>query len=295
MLRLLIGLLVLGTTMLSAQETSAEYRSQIEQWQRHREAGLRSPTGWLSLAGLFWLKQGGNSIGSGVTSDFLLPKDAPSQVGLFELSGNDVTFTNLAGEHLTIDGKTVHGQVTLKHSEDDDKSDQIQIGPVLFYVIDRDGRLALRVKDRNSSMLNEFKGTRFFPINPAFRFEAKFSPAPEKIAIPDILGQTRMQDSPGIVEFEYEGHAYKLRPIYEDKTLFFVFKDLTSRKETYQAGRMVNTPLPQGGKVMLDFNKAYNPPCAFTPYATCPLPPKENALPIRIEAGELRYAGPHAD
>jgi uncharacterized protein (DUF1684 family) len=295
MLYVLIGLLVLGTTMLSAQEIPAGYRSQIEQWQRHREAGLRSPTGWLSLAGLFWLKQGDSSIGSGVTSDFLLPNDAPSQVGLFEVSGNDVTFTNLAGELLTINGKPVHGRVMLKHSEDDDKSDQIQIGPVLFYVIDRDGRMAVRVKDANSPTLKEFKGTQFFPINPAFRFEAKFTPAPEKIAIPDILGQTRMQDSPGIVEFQYEGHTYKLRPVYEDKTLFFVFKDLTSRKETYQPGRMVNTPLPQGGKVVLDFNKAYNPPCAFTPYATCPLPPKENVLPIRIEAGELRYTGAHTD
>lgn len=287
------GLILVGTIMLSAQQTSPDYQKQIEKWQRHREAGLRSGTGWLTLAGLFWLKQGENSIGSGDTSDFLLPKDAPSQVGVFQVSGKDVTFTSLAGEHLTVNGKTVRGAVVMKHSEDDDKGDQVQIGPVLFYVIDRDGRLAVRVKDRNSPGLKEFKGTQFFPINPAFRFEAKFTPASEKIAMPNILGQTEMQDSPGIVEFQYLGQIYKLRPVYEGKTLFFVFRDLTSKKETYQPGRMVNTPLPEGNKLVLDFNKAYNPPCTFTPFATCPLPPKENILPVRIEAGELRYTASH--
>lgn len=293
MLRFATGLIVLGTMMLFAQETSPDYQREIKAWQQHREAGLRSETGWLTLAGLFWLKQGGNSIGSGDTSDFLLPKDAPSQVGIFQVSGKNVTFTSLAGEHLTINGKTVSGPVTLKHDEDDDKSDQIQIGPVRFYVIDRNGRLAVRVKNRNSPALREFKGTRFFPIDESFRFDAKFTSAPEKISMPDVLGQTEMQESPGIVEFQYQGQSYKLRPIYEGKTLFFVFKDLTSKTETYQPGRELNTPLPKNGKVALDFNKAYNPPCAFTPFATCPLPPKENILPVRIKAGELRYAETH--
>jgi uncharacterized protein len=295
MLRFAIGLVILGTTILSAQETSSDYRKRIEAWQQHREAGLRSATGWLTLAGLFWLKQGDNSIGSGDTSDFLLPKGAPSQVGIFQVSGKEVTFTSLTGEHLTINGRTISGPATLKHNEDDEKSDQIQIGAVRFYVIDRNGRLAVRVKDRNSPALQEFKGTQFFPINESFRFEGKFTPAPEKIAMPNVLGETEMQESPGIVEFQSQGQSYKLRPIYEGKTLFFVFKDLTSKKETYQPGREVNTPLPKDGKVALDFNKAYNPPCAFTPFATCPLPPKENVLPVRIEAGELRYAETRRD
>ncbi len=104
-----------------------------------------------------------------------------------------------------------------------------------------------------------------------------------------------METSPGIVEFELQGHAFRMRPIYEGKTLFFIFKDLTSKTETYQAGRMLNTPLPQDGKVVLDFNRSYNPPCTFTPYATCPLPPKENNLAVRIEAGELRYGKGRAE
>lgn len=275
---------------MHARDDAGDYRKQIQAWQQHREAGLRSPTGWLTLAGLFWLNQGKNTIGSGETSDFLLPKDAPTQVGVFEVSGREVKFRNLTGADVTVNGKPVTNPVILQHDDDDEKCDKVEAGPVQFYVINRDKRLAVRVKDRKSETLKNFKGTEFFPINSDFRFEAKFTESPQKIPVPNILGKTEMQESPGIVEFAYKGQTYRLRPIFEGKTLFFIFKDLTSKKETYQAGRMVNTPLPENGKVVLDFNRAYNPPCAFTPYATCPLPPKENVLPIRVEAGELRYA-----
>jgi uncharacterized protein (DUF1684 family) len=136
---------------------------------------------------------------------------------------------------------------------------------------------------------------KYFPVNPEFRFDAKFIPAAKKIPILNILGQTDLEESPGVVEFTYQGTVYRLRPIYEGKTLFFLFKDPTNRVNTYQAGRMLNTPLPENGKVDLDFNRSYNPPCTFTPYATCPLPPKENTLPFAVEAGEMRYNKGHAD
>lgn len=275
--------------MLNARDEQAAYREQIMAWHVHREAGLRSPTGWLALAGLFWLKPGKSTIGSGETSDFMLPKDAPSQVGQFDLTGKEITFTSLIGDQVALNGRAFSGTISLKHDEDDDKSDKLTIGPIQFYVIDRDGRLAVRVKDAQSAMLRNFKGTQFFPISPEFRFEAKFIPSPTRVNVPNVLGRAELQDSPGLVEFSYQGQKYQLRPIFEGKTLFFIFKDLTSKNETYQAGRMVNTPLPKDGKVVLDFNKAYNPPCIFSPYATCPLPLKENILPIRIEAGELRY------
>jgi hypothetical protein len=290
MARFFIGFCLIGAFAMHARDDAGDYQKQIKAWQQRREAGLRSPTGWLTLAGLFWLNQGKNTIGSGETSDFLLPKDAPTQVGVFEVSGREVKFRNLTGADVTVNGKPVTNPVTLQHDDDDEKCDKVEAGPVQFYVINRDKRLAVRVKDRKSETLKNFKGTEFFPINPDFRFEAKFTESPQKIPVPNILGKTEMQESPGIVEFAYKGQTYRLRPIFEGKTLFFIFKDLTSKKETYQAGRMVNTPLPENGKVVLDFNRAYNPPCAFTPYATCPLPPKENVLPIRIEAGELRYA-----
>jgi hypothetical protein len=290
MARFFIGFCLIGAFAMHARDDAGDYQKQIKAWQQHREAGLRSPTGWLTLAGLFWLNQGKNTIGSGETSDFLLPKDAPTQVGVFEVSGREVKFRNLTGADVTVNGKPVTNPVILQHDDDDEKCDKVEAGPVQFYVINRDKRLAVRVKDRKSETLKNFKGTEFFPINPDFRFEAKFTESPQKIPVPNILGKTEMQESPGIVEFAYKGETYRLRPIFEGKTLFFIFKDLTSKKETYQAGRMVNTPLPENGKVVLDFNRAYNPPCAFTPYATCPLPPKENVLPIRVEAGELRYA-----
>lgn len=293
MIRVLIGFGILGMFMLRAADAPSGYRDQILAWQQHREEGLRSPTGWLTLAGLFWLKPGDNTIGSGVTSDFLLPHDAPTQVGVFRLSGKDVTFTSLTGSTVTLNGKPVTRTVTLKHNEDEDKSDKLDVGPVEFCVIDRDQRLAVRVKDRNSQILKSFKGTEFFPINPEFRFEAKFIDKPEKVPVPNVLGKTNMEESPGLVEFSYHGKTFQMRPLYEGKTLFFVFRDLTSKKETYQGGRMVNTPLPENGKVILDFNRAYNPPCIFTPYATCALPLKENILPVRIEAGELRYGSGH--
>jgi uncharacterized protein (DUF1684 family) len=289
----LIGFVVISASMLMSRDVPSDYRQQILAWQQHREAGLRSTTGWLTLAGLFWLKAGDTTIGSGETSDFLLPQDAPSQVGVFHVSGNEVSFTNLGGAGVTVNDAPVTGTVDLKHDVDDDKSDKIEAGPVLFYVIDRDGQLAVRVKDRHSEALKNFKGTEFFPINPAYRFEAKFIPESKKIPVPNVLGKTEVEESPGVVEFEHEGKVFRLRPIYEGKTLFFIFKDQTSAKETYQGGRMVNTSLPQLGKVVLDFNKAYNPPCIFSPYATCPLPLKENSLPFRIEAGELRYEEAH--
>jgi hypothetical protein len=290
MARFVIGLCLIGAFAMHARDDASDYRKQVQAWQQHREAGLRSPTGWLTLAGLFWLNQGKSTIGSGETSDFLLPKDAPTQVGVFEVSGREVKFTNLTESDVTVNGKPVSHPVILHHNDDDEKCDKVDAGPVQFYVIDRDNRLAVRVKDRKSETLKRFKGTEFFAINPDFRFEAKFTESPQKIPVPNILGKTEMQESPGVVEFAYKAQTYRLRPIFEGKTLFFIFKDLTSKKETYQAGRMVNTPLPENGKVLLDFNRAYNPPCVFTPYATCPLPPKENVLPIRIEAGELRYA-----
>jgi uncharacterized protein (DUF1684 family) len=293
MFRMLMGFGLLGALMLDAADAPAGYRDQILAWQQHREEGLRSPTGWLTLAGLFWLKPGDNTIGSGDTSDFLLPRDAPSQVGVFHLAGNEVTFTSLSGTTVTLNGKPLTGTVTLKHADDEDKSDKLDVGPVQFYVIDRDQRLAVRVKDRNSHILKSFNGTEFFPVNPAFRFEAKFIEKREKVPVPNVLGKTDMEESPGLVEFTYQGKTFQMRPLYEGKTLFFVFRDLTSKKETYQGGRMVNTPLPENGKVILDFNRAYNPPCTFTPYATCALPLKQNILPIRIEAGELRYGSGH--
>lgn len=278
MYRLLIGLL--GFVMLA----SSTYTDTIHDWQQKRDKSLRSEDGWLTLVGLFWLKPGDNTIGSDATNDFPLPKgSAPGRAGTIRLRGDQVTFIDPHGASQVLDYKK------------DGKPDVAHTGSVSFFVIKRGDKLAVRAKDSASPVLKHFTGMKYFPVNEALRFEAKFIPDEKEIPILNILGQTEMQKSPGIVEFTYQGKMYRLRPIFEGKTLFFLFKDPTNKINTYQAGRMLNTPLPENGKVDLDFNRSYNPPCTFTPYATCQLPPKENILPFAVEAGEKRYGNGHAE
>jgi uncharacterized protein (DUF1684 family) len=281
---LVVALLVLGACTHERQEVSPAYLESVRAWQKHRDAGLRSPDGWLTLVGLFWLKPGVNTIGSGSGNDFVLPGgSAPEKIGKLDWQGNGVIFTGL-------------NEAPRKLSYDDEKPDIVHVGTVSFFVLKRSDKLGLRAKDAGSPVLKNFKGMQYFPINPDLHFEdAKLIPAPKKVPILNVLGQTELQDSPGVVEFSYKGDTYRLRPIYEGKTLFFLYKDPTNKTETYQAGRMLNTPLPKDGKVDLDFNRSYNPPCTFTPYATCPLPPKENTLTFPVTAGEKRYGKGHPE
>jgi uncharacterized protein (DUF1684 family) len=256
------------------------YYESIRAWQNDRDARLRSPDGWLTLVGLFWLKPGENSVGSDPSNNIVLPKPVPARFGVIWLKGDRVSFTNTAGK-------------TTPLSYDEDHPDVVRSGTVSFYVIKRGDRFAIRAKDTDSPALKNFKGMQYFPINPELHFlNARFVADARKIPILNIVGQTENEDSPGYVEFSYRGQTFRLRPIYEGDTLFFLFKDPTNKTQTYPAGRMLNTPLPKDGKVDLDFNRAYNPPCTFTPYATCPLPPKENMLSFPVEAGELRYLHP---
>jgi uncharacterized protein (DUF1684 family) len=288
---------VLGAFALAWAEpkVSTNYAESIRAWQKHRDDGLRAPDGWLTLAGLFWLQPGHQqTIGSADGEDFVLPQPAPPHLGKLLLGDGRITFTNLAGAGVTVDGKPIDGPVTL--SFDNEKPTVVHAGPISFLAIQRGDRFALRAKDSDSSVLKNFAGMKFFPINAELHFpDAKLLPDPTKIPILNVLGQTDLEDSPGVVEFVYRGTTYHLRPIFEDKTLYFLFKDPTNRTQTYQAGRMLNTPLPVDGKVDLDFNRSYNPPCTFTPYATCPLPPKENVLPIPVIAGEMRYGKGHPE
>jgi uncharacterized protein len=269
--------------MMSA-ETPVSHEDAIRAWQKHRNEGLRSEKGWLTLVGLFWLKPGDNSIGSAENSDMRLPKTAAEKVGILRVDGTKVMFIEPEGKEKQL-------------SYDEDKPDVIRSNSVSFYVIKRGERLGVRAKDSESPVRKSFAGTSFFPINAAMRFEARMIDEPKKVPILNVLGQTDMEESPGLVEFNHKGQSYRLRALYEDtangKTLYFLFKDLTSKTSTYQAGRMLNVPLPVNGKVDLDFNRAYNPPCTFTIYATCPIAPAENHLPIAIEAGEKRYNNGH--
>lgn len=280
MIRFLMGLVVFA--WISPGATPTSYADSIRAWQMHRDQGLRSPTGWLALVGLYWLDAGDNTIGSADSNKFVLPKNsAPEHVGILHLEGDKVTY------------RPVGGSAPKQLSYDELKPDVIQAGSVQFYVIKRGEKFAVRAKDTQSPALKSFTGMTYFPLNPELHVVGHLMPEVKKIPILNVLGETDMEESPGFVEFTYRGFQYRLRPIYEEsaegKTLFFLFKDLTNRVSTYQSGRMMNTPLPVNGRVDLDFNKAYNPPCTFTPYATCPLPPPENHLSFSVQAGEKRY------
>jgi uncharacterized protein (DUF1684 family) len=227
-------------------------------------------------AGLFWLKQGANTFGSASANDIVLPS-GPAHAGVFELHGGSVTAA-LAG-----------GTRRSPKPDSEEPADMLRIQDLTMFVIKRGDRFGIRLRDRNSSFRREFTGLHWYPVHAAARVQARWVAAPEKIAITNIIGQTDEEISPGYAVFRWQGQEQRLQPTEEDGKLFFVFRDLTAGKETYPAGRFLYAEMPRDGVVVLDFNKAYNPPCAFTPYATCPLPAAQNRLQVRIEAGELRY------
>jgi uncharacterized protein (DUF1684 family) len=287
------ALAVLAAAFLSVQDRAsrADYASEIQKHRDERVAELTAPDGWLAVAGLFWLHEGMNTAGSDPDKAIRLPRRAPKTLGAFELKNDTVTFTADAGVRLTASGKPVN-QFTFE-PEKGDKS-AIAIAGLTMFVIERGDRYGVRLLDPETEPRRRFKGLRYFPVQRAYRVRAVFKPygKPKEVPVPNVLGMTVPMESPGYVTFTLNGKSYRLEPVYEtDKheDLFFIFKDLTSGKETYPAGRFLHTPLPKNGSVDLDFNKAYNPPCAFTAFATCPLPTKQNQLPVAIRAGELNY------
>jgi uncharacterized protein (DUF1684 family) len=279
---------------LLALEAGAEtpYEQTIQQWRQKQERDLKADDGWLAVAGLFWLKDGVNTAGSGPSNEIVLPR-GPSRIGEFDFHQGQTTFRPAAGADATVNGKPANAESKLK-PDTSGKPDQIQWNGLTMFVIHRGDRYGIRLRDTGSKMRKEFTGLHWFPIVASYRVTAKFVAyqPPKLIAIPNVLGETSQQPSPGYALFTLDGHSLRLDPIVEEDQLFFIFHDQTSGKETYPPGRFLHAELPKDGTVVLDFNKAYNPPCAFTPFATCPLPPKQNRLPIRIEAGEL-YSGSH--
>lgn len=256
---------------------SDAYRAQIEEWRRQREAALKADGGWLTVTGLFWLHEGANSFGSASSNEIVLPADAALSDGAFVLSNGKVAFR-------------MGGQTRELQPDSSGKPDAVTIGSLTMFVIQRGGKFGIRLKDNKSRLRKEFTGLHYFPVSPDYRIATRLVPDARKIPILNILGQVEDTPSPGYVEFELHGQKLRLTPVEESPNeLFFIFRDLTAGKETYGSGRFLDAELRKGGEVVLDFNKAYNPPCAFTPYATCPLPPKENRLAVRIGAGELKY------
>ncbi len=272
---------------VSAQDA---YVKTVEVWHADRVTRLVAEDGWLSLIGRDWLNPGENTLGSAPGSTVLLPEwAAPPKAGLFILEGSTVRFRPFPGSGLLLNGKPA--TEALLKSDADAKPDILQAGRVRFYVIRRGNRFGIRIKDPEAPARKAFHGVPRFPVDPAWRVEADFVPyaTPQIRAIPTVLGTTEPMTAPGLLRFKVGGREVTLEPMVEDPEhpeLFLIFKDATSAHGTYAAGRFLYADLPRNGKVVLDFNRAINPPCAFTLFATCPLPPKQNQLTIGITAGE---------
>jgi uncharacterized protein len=278
--------IVITISALAADKKT--YEAQIKQWRAEQEAELRADDGWLTLAGLFWLKEGDNRIGSDGSNDIVLPSaTAPARLGVIEFHDGKVTLRVTGDANVTLNNQPV--TTAELQSDEDQKPDMLRLGGLSFHVIKRGARYGVRVKDLNSRARREFKGRRWYPASERYRVTANFVAydKPREVDIINKLGDVVKMTSPGHVLFKLNGNDYRLDALDEDGKLFFVFGDRTNGKATYGAGRFLYADAATAGKVILDFNQAVNPPCAFTPFATCPLPPRQNRLPVAIEAGEL--------
>ncbi|HJV91183.1 MAG TPA: DUF1684 domain-containing protein [Holophagaceae bacterium] len=288
--------LALGFTAMTllAQTPQPTPKAAFEAWHKGRIERLKSEEGWLSLVGLHWLTEGENVIGTkaGATVPFP-PGLGPEVAGTLVLEGGQVRLKAAAGSPLMVNGAPA-ADMALK-ADTDGKPDVLQLAGRSFFVIKRGpggAKVGVRVKDPKSPVRTGFKGIDMYPFDPAFRVVATFEayPEPRTVNIPTVIGVADPMKAWGRVHFTLKGKTFSLEPVDEgDGRLFFIFRDLTSGKTTYPAGRFVYAEAPKDGKVILDFNQSYNPPCAFTRFATCPLPPPQNVMKIAIRAGEKNY------
>jgi uncharacterized protein (DUF1684 family) len=286
-LSLLVAMQWLTAAPVFAAGIDPNYRASFEKWKAEQLEDLKQ--NWLPLAGLFWLRPGASSFGSDPNNDIILPKEsAPGQAGTFEFSGGVVTVAFRPGVPATIDGKVL-ASARLRPDISGSPS-VVEMGSLRLHVIQRGQRTGIRLKDLNSAAVRAYRGPIFFALDPAYRITATWVPADGKrmVDVPNVLGDTTPTPAAGEVRFRINGQAVHLTDLGGDpsKGLFIVFNDLTSKSETYPGGRFLETGPVANGAVVLDFNRAHNPPCAVTAYATCPLAPKENRLAIAIPAGE---------
>ncbi len=275
-------LIIAGCASVFAQTPDAAYQAEFKKWQQEQATDLKE--NWLPLVGLFWLKEGDNSFGSDPKATIPLDRKylAPIE-GVFTLADGKVEFHAAPGSHMKFGNVPVQ-QVLMSTSP----AATLQAGPLRLLVIQRGKRFALRVKDMDSPAIREFKGFQTYPLHKGYIVSASVIPGNGKtISVPNIVGDRQDVPVAAIARFRLSGQEQDLWAMDGGQgKLFFVFSDLTKKKDTYSAGRFLDAGPVKDGKVVLDFNKAYSPPCAYTPYATCPLPPKQNQLQIAIPAGE---------
>jgi uncharacterized protein (DUF1684 family) len=272
------------------------YRTEIEQWHRQRVERLTAEDGWLTLIGLFWLEEGVNTVGSHPGSDVVLPATkAPLRVGTLTLEGDRIHLQVAEDVMITHDGAPVSALDLAVDASG--KPTILDLGDLRFFVIERSARYGLRVRDRQHPARFDFSDIEIFPIEERWRVTGRLETydPPRTLAIVNVLGDVNERESPGTVVFDIGGRTCRLDAQQgPNGSLFLIFSDQTSGRETYGGGRyLYSEPVSDDGTVVLDFNKAYNPPCAVTDFATCPLPPRQNKLPVRIDAGEKDYRRHH--
>jgi len=275
-------------------EPDPAYVSEIANWNYIRVQRLKKENGWLNLVGLYWLKQGENTFGSDSSNDIKFPTNAPSKIGSIILKDSVAQLNVKDNIDVTINGNKV--KKALLQNDFNGNATIMSVGSYKWFIIKRGNQYGIRLRDLNAPLVNNFPGIETYPVDKSWRIEATFAkfPEPRKIMVPTILGTAEENIVTGNLSFTKDGIPYSLVPILEKDHYFLIFADETNGDETYGAGRFLDTPLPDlNGKVIIDFNKAYNPPCAFTKYATCPLPPKDNSLHLKVTAGEKKFGAGH--
>lgn len=294
----LIAGLVLAAVLFAQQ---SDFQKDLAAWRTEHTADLLKPDGWLSLVGLEWLQPGDNTVGSAADNRIRLAK-GPAHLAVIHLEGEAATLNPPAGgfpQDFAVAGSPAKPQSLRAEGNKDKLAPRMTIGDLNLYVIRRESRFALRIKDAHSPSITGFHGLKWYPPNEAYRVTAKWIPyVPFKtITLATLVGTKYDQPLPGVAEFVLAGKTWRLEPVLEDPAvakLFFILRDTTSATTTYPACRFLYTGFPTNGldkpgELVLDFNRLENPPCAYTPYSTCPLPPAGNRLPIALPAGELRY------
>jgi hypothetical protein len=284
---LLFAFLVLYSCDMNQDFDLEEYKMEIQSWKEYRLEKLKSPSGWLNLAGLYWLKEGENTFGSDSLNDLVFPDKAPQFCGSIVKNDENIYFVPDKENPITVNGK-ITGQIKL-NPDVSGKADTLQYESLAWYIIKRDTMFGIRLRDYKHPAIDQLKEIPTFETDTLWRKIAKFIPfdEPDTMIVNTVVGIDEYYTVPGKLIFDHNGTKYELIPFKSRNGFFIILGDKTSAIETYAAGRFMYTDLPgRKNKVVLDFNKAYNPPCAFSPYATCPLPPPENRLDLRITAGE---------
>ena len=285
--RVSLAVLLLAVAMPIAASSLRPSASETESWRAQREKDLASDTGWLTVAGLSFLKPGVNSVGSDRNSDVVLPSSAPRHAGTLERDGREVWFTPASGSAIALNNNAVTSRIKLG------PRDRLVSGSVSFHLHESGERIGIRVRDVNSPLRRAFKGLRWFPVREAWTIDARFVPYPEPrpITVANVLGDYERLTIPGEVVFQLQGKEVRLQAAQSGRRLWFIFSDATAGRDTYRI-RFLYAEAPSAeGVVRLDFNRAYNPPCAYNPYTTCPVPPPQNRLSVEVRAGERNYRG----